>query len=74
MVVRSWCLKLTVFSKRVAGGRPPSPSHVVPGGGWAVLESDQATLNKIENISALRGQRRRLSRQLTWSRMSTMKI
>lgn len=55
MVARSWCLRLIVFSERAAGARPPSPSHVVPGGGWAVLESGQATLNKIENLSALRG-------------------
>jgi len=55
VVARSWCLRLIVFSERAAGARPPSPSRVVHGGGWAVLESGQATLNKIENFSALRG-------------------
>lgn len=57
MVARSWCLKLTVFSERAAGARPPSPSRVVPGVGWAVLQSGEATLNKIENFSALRGRK-----------------
>ena len=57
MVARSWCLKLTVLSERAAGARPPSPSRVVHGVGWAVLQSGQATLNKIENLSALRGRK-----------------